>query len=82
MKRATSQDRLTIEPDFHGFTHIPSIGWSHYRKAKGQLVDHHHADAWEFCYLEKGRQIFATRDRLYDLRGGQIFLTLPNEVHS
>lgn len=75
-------ERLTIEPAFHGFAHIPSIGWSHYRKARGRLDDHLHTDSYEFCYLEKGRQIFATRDRLYDLRGGQIFLTLPNEVHS
>ncbi len=75
-------ERVVIYPDFHGHPQLPMIGRSHYRRARSKLDDHRHEKTWEFCHLEKGRQTFAIGDRTYTFFGGQMFFTLPGEVHS
>ncbi len=46
------------------------------------LPVHRHAGGWEICYLERGNQVFEVRDQTYRLRGGDVFLTFPDEPHS
>jgi AraC-like DNA-binding protein len=36
----------------------------------------------EICFLVKGRQTYSVGGKIYSLRGGDVFVTFPDEVHS
>ncbi len=46
------------------------------------LSEHSHEGAVEICYLEKGSQIYSVNNEEYILNGGEVFITLPHELHS
>ena len=45
------------------------------------LDTHYHKDCFEFTYLVHGNVRFSVDGRTYPLSGGDLFVTLPNEVH-
>jgi AraC-like DNA-binding protein len=58
------------------------LGRYNLTKARSGLELHSHRDAIEICFLVKGRQTYRVHHREYKLRGGDIFITFPNEKHS
>lgn len=59
------------------------LGHYNYTKARGEgLLAHAHTGAMEFCFLVKGRQTYHVSGRNYRLRGGDVFVTFPDEWHS
>lgn len=50
--------------------------------AHAGLEDHRHEGAIEICLLLRGRQTYVVKDRAYEMKGGDVFLTFPGEVHS
>lgn len=58
------------------------LGRYNYAKAMPPLRQHRHHRAVEICFLIKGRQAYRVGEELFLLRGGDIFLTFPDEVHS
>ena len=50
--------------------------------AHAGLEDHRHEGAIEICLLLRGRQTYVVKGRAYELKGGDVFLTFPGEVHS
>lgn len=46
------------------------------------LLPHFHENAFEFTMMEKGNMSFYTDDREYDVHGGSVFVSFPNEIHS
>jgi AraC-like DNA-binding protein len=58
------------------------LGRYNYTKAHPALTEHAHRRAIEICFLVKGRQTYRVGGRDYRLRGGDVFLTFPDEVHS
>jgi AraC-like DNA-binding protein len=58
------------------------LGRYNYTKAHPALSDHAHRNAFEICFLVKGRQTYRVGGRDYRLRGGDVFLTFPDELHS
>lgn len=50
--------------------------------AHAALDDHRHDGAMEICLLVRGRQTYVVDGRAYELKGGDVFLTHPGEVHS
>ncbi len=50
--------------------------------ARAALDEHRHDGAIEICLLVRGRQTYAVKGRSYEMRGGDIFVTFPGEVHS
>jgi AraC-like DNA-binding protein len=58
------------------------LGRYNYTRARPALAEHAHRDAIEICFLVKGRQTYRVGGRDYRLRGGDVFLTFPDEVHS
>src|SRR4029079_839090 len=51
-------------------------------RAQPGLPAHEHRAAMEICFLVKGQQTYRVGDRDYTLRGGDVFITFPNERHS
>lgn len=66
------------------------LGWpgqlfvGRYRQssAKPLLPPHRHAGMLEICHLAKGVQVYAVGGRRFLLRGGDCFVTRPDEEHS
>lgn len=59
------------------------LGHYNYTKARGGgLPPHAHTGAMEICFLVKGRQTYQVAGRDHRLRGGDVFLTFPDEWHS
>ncbi len=65
-----------------GLAEVPMLGMYSYAHARPDLPVHRHAGGWEICYLERGNQVFEVNGRVYHLRGGDVFVTFPDEPHS
>jgi AraC-like DNA-binding protein len=65
-----------------GIREVPMVGRYNYARAQRGLAPHAHPDTLEICYLAKGTQLYRVGERDYVMRGGDIFLTRPGEVHS
>ncbi len=46
------------------------------------IEEHVHEKCVEICYLERGCQTYSTQGKEYELTGGDVFVTFPNELHS
>jgi len=57
------------------------FGRYNYTNAEDGLAEHSHPGAFEICYLVRGRQTYCIGKRSYHLRGGDVFLTMPDEKH-
>lgn len=63
---------------------IPSLvrlGKVRYSRAHEPLGPHSHGNAFEICLLARGRQTYRVEDQVYELEGGDVFLTRPDEEH-
>jgi len=64
-----------------GIDSLAMFGRYNYANAEDGLAEHSHAAALEICYLVRGRQTYCIGKHSYHLRGGDVFLTKPNERH-
>lgn len=65
--------------------HIPALrvfGKQNRKNATESLPPHFHKNCFEITYISTGSAIFAIDGTNYKLSGGDIFLTLPNQIHS
>ena len=51
-------------------------------KAIPALYPHYHENAFEITYLCKGTMTFINDDEIHHLSGGDVYISLPDEVHS
>jgi AraC-like DNA-binding protein len=65
----------------YGFPEVPLFGAYKFDKATEPLQIHTHS-AIEICYLAEGRQNYRALGRDYLLKGGDLFITKPDEPHS
>lgn len=65
----------------YGFPEVPLFGAYKFDKATEALPIHTHS-AFEICYLVEGRQNYRAMGRDYLLKGGDLFITRPDEPHS
>lgn len=65
-----------------GLAHIPMLGVYSYSRARPDLPVHRHARGLEICFLYRGSQVFEVAGRVFHLRGGDVFITFPDEPHS
>lgn len=64
-----------------GFPEVPLFGAFKLAHAEVSLPPHTHGDCMEIHYIHQGLQTFSVGDRLYTVRGGDLFVTQPNEPH-
>lgn len=64
-----------LYPDF------VALGKYNYTKAEKSLEEHVHVDRIEICYYDKGSQWFCIGKERYLVKGGEVFLHFPGELH-
>jgi AraC-like DNA-binding protein len=79
--RIVRRDRLYVEPKPDAVRNISHLGRLRYASAQAVLDKHTHKGTMEICYLDGGEQTFFVNDTAYHLKGGEIFITYPDEVH-
>lgn len=65
--------------------HIPALrvfGKQNRKNATESLPPHFHKNCFEITYLSAGSAVFSIDGTDYKLNGGDVFITLPNQVHS
>lgn len=58
------------------------LGRYRYRTPHTPLPPHRHRGMIEICYLHRGHQLYELDGRRYQLRGGDVLVTMPGEWHS
>jgi len=64
----------------YGVPEIVLFGFEDVRKTI-PLIEHHHASAFEFVFIERGKASWETSVGQFETRTGEVFYTLPDEVH-
>jgi len=76
-----ARTRVEMHSTAAGLQGVLQLGRYNHTAARPRLPEHKHPGGMEICYLIKGRQTYCVGGRDYRLRGGDIFLTFPDEVH-
>ena len=76
-----SKDRQILDFRPLGFRDAVVLGRYSYASAHGRLEDHAHDNMLEICFLESGKKKYTVEGKAYDLVGGDLFVTLPDETH-
>lgn len=72
---------MLIDFEYYGMNNFLRLGRINYNKASFPLEMHSHPNTIEICYLAKGKQSYVVDDKEYSISGGDVFWTLPNEIH-
>lgn len=64
-----------------GFERLVVLGKYNYIKVEKKLPEHIHEDMVEICYCNKGSQWFTVNGNPYLVRGGDVFIHFPGELH-
>ena len=73
-------NRKSYEVKLPAFREISYIGFDIFTSA-GKLARHQHKGMFEFSLIMRGDVTWWARERIYDLRGGDIYVTWPDEPH-
>jgi AraC-like DNA-binding protein len=76
-----SQERQILDFRPLGFCGVLILGRYRYNQAHSALPFHSHGKMIEICYLESGRQTYCVGGQDFHLKGGDVFVTFPNERH-
>lgn len=60
---------------------IRLLGHFSSQKASAPLTMHIHPGCMEICYIVRGNQTYHIGDEIYELTGGDVFITFPDELH-
>ena len=72
--------RRTVNVALSAFPEISHLGFDVFTRV-GQLGKHEHPGEFEICLIIRGHVTWWARDRMYDLRGGDVYITWPDEPH-
>ena len=64
-----------------GLPEIPLLGAYRGIRAESSLPAHTHGHCMEIHFIKSGHQMFSIGERLYTVRGGDLFVTQPGEQH-
>jgi AraC-like DNA-binding protein len=78
-RKSNMADRLELQHP--GVPGVVTLGRYRYAYAHDVLAPHSHPGCVEICFLARGRQSYRLGDRIYQLSGGDQFVTLPDERH-
>ncbi len=79
---SSTNERQIINLSDYGLCNALVIGRYKYNCAHAKLSDHYHENTIEICYCHKGSQVYTVNNNTYQIKGGDVFVTFPNEVHS
>lgn len=75
-------ERRLLDLRRDGLADVPLLGRGAYLHARPDLPVHRHFGVVEIVYIERGGQYFLVGHDLYRVRGGELFVTFPDEPHS
>ena len=76
-----SNERKIVDFRKLGFRDVFVLGRYNYAHTHEPLKKHSHGDMLEVTLLDGGIQPYIVEGREYELKGGDVILTFPNEVH-
>lgn len=76
-----TKERSFVEFDKPYLGNVTHMGKSDYKDAQPRLKAHRHGDTLEICYVHRGHPVFNVRGETFRLRGGDVFLSFPDEEH-
>lgn len=77
-----SHERTLLRPDKRGICGLRELVRVNFVSQLPRIAEHIHPDAMEICYYSKGTQVYSVGGGDYCIKGGMVFVTYPNEVHS
>lgn len=77
----STRNRHFIDFRKYGFTDLQVLGKYNYNKSETKLPNHRHKGMIEICYYDKGSQYFEVNGKQYLIKGGEVFIHFPNELH-
>ncbi len=77
-----TQNRQIIGLVEYGLPEDSSLGTYVHLEADHALGLHSHPNAVEICYLHRGEQIYEVNGEEFRMKGGDVFVTFPDEPHS
>lgn len=77
-----SKERIVLTNQELQIPGIRLFGTHKIQNAIMPLLPHYHEDAFEFTLVVKGSMSFYTAQSEYDVPGGSVFVSFPNETHS
>lgn len=72
--------RHMVSGDVKGLPEFHHIGFDIFTKVSS-LGKHEHEGLFEFCLIIRGHVTWWAQERIYDLRGGDVYFTWPDEPH-
>lgn len=75
------QNKIGIFPETMDIDGINLVGKLEYLKATEPISSHIHHNMLEICYLHKGHQRYVVGGEDFDVEGGDVFITFPDEKH-
>ena len=76
-----TSERTIIDMKQLGIRDMAVIGKYHYTRVHDCLQAHAHTNQMEICYCSRGEQAYIVDNEYYLIRGGDVFITFPNEMH-
>lgn len=76
-----TRERKVLTEAEHGVPGLRGFGYHNMAHALAPLQPHFHKDCFELAFLIRGNVRFSTGGENFDLTGGELFVTQPNEVH-
>ena len=77
-----SKERIVLTNQEIGVPGIRLLATHKIQNAILPLLPHYHEDAFEFTLIVKGSMSFYTNEKEYNVPGGSVFVSFPNEIHS
>lgn len=77
----STSNRKIIDFRKYAFQDLQVLGKYNYTRAEARLPDHVHKGMIEICYYDKGSQYFKVNGKEYLVKGGDVFIHFPGEVH-
>jgi len=77
----STAERHIIDFRQWGWKDIAVLGKYHYKQTRSSLDAHSHRHMLEICFCSKGEQVYKVNKALYKVKGGELFVTYPGELH-
>ena len=77
----STTNRKIIDFRSLGFNDLQVLGKYSYNKTEEKLDEHSHPDMIEICYCDKGSQYFVVNGKQSLVKGGEVFIHFPGEIH-
>ena len=79
--KTNTPHRIILAMDRLGLRDVVMVGKHHYTQVHDCRPIHTHHRQMEICYCHQGEQVYVVNEEQYQIRGGNVFITFPDEKH-